>query len=297
MSWRAYLPYHKEPRYFTFISVPAAVLMAVAAAWIFRKETWRSVRIVVGAGVVVVLLAVVWVVDDNRREYRQERAFIPQLEAWLAERPDTRLWAAGSIQQELDLRFGYRFADPVHAHAGEPGWGALQDLEFWPRREIGDLLVRHCPWSKFGAVFPAVNRRRLQHVAFVGRGDEVAEILQYVPMPRDADGYWLSDAEPILTEATYAQPAWNRAFNNEFLIANGRRYEHGIGVHSRTELTFAVEPEFPVFSARIAMLDSGEGGAWCFPSGRMGCCFIGRRSCVRPRTPRNCASIWATRAS
>lgn len=265
MSWRAYLPYHKEPRYFTFISVPAAVLMAVAAARVFRAETRRSLRIAVGGGVVAVLFAVVLVVDENHRAYRQERGFIPHLEAWLNERPYTRLWASGSIQQDLDLRLGYHFADPLHGHAGEPGWGSIQDLEFWPRREVGDLLLRHCAWGEFGAIFPAVNRSRLRHVAFVGGGSDVAEILEYVEMPRDAGGYWLSDAEPVSTESTYARPGWNRAFNDVSLIAGGHRHERGIGVHSRTELTFVVEPEFPVFSARIALLDSGiRGGSVVF---------------------------------
>jgi hypothetical protein len=69
------------------------------------------------------------------------RDFLPGVTQWLKKNPEVRLWVTGSIQQDLDLRFGYRFADPVHKHRGQPGFGAIQDVGFIDQSKSGDLIL------------------------------------------------------------------------------------------------------------------------------------------------------------
>lgn len=265
MSWREYLPYHKEPRYFSMISVPAAVLMAVAAARALRPEIRREWRIVVCGGVAAILGATALVARENHRAYREGRDFLPVLRDWLAERPGVRMWMEGAMQQEMDLEFAYRFADPAHGHEGAAGWGALQDISFWDRRLPGDLVLVDRPWTEFAQYHPEVNRLRLRHVAFVRGRQDTAQICEYVPLVRSAGGYWLSDDEPTEIRRTYAAPGWNKAFNQDELVAGGKHWTHGIGVHARTELTYRVDPAAPWFSAGACLLDSsGTGGSVVF---------------------------------
>jgi len=61
MSWNSYLPYHKEPRYFSIISVPAAVIITAAGArlWALRSRVIQAALVIAVAVVAVVTCRVV----------------------------------------------------------------------------------------------------------------------------------------------------------------------------------------------------------------------------------------------
>lgn len=259
MSWKEYLPYHKEPRYFSLISVPAAVLMAAAAARVFTSTRPRAWRLAAGGAILLILFKTALIVDYTTRQYRAYRDFLPEVEAWLAKQPETRLWLPPSLQQELDLRLGYRFADPVHKHPGQAGWGTLQDIDFWTAEHPGEMILANRVRSEFTPLYPHINPQRFTHIKFFRGKYDMAELLQHVPRAYNSDGYGLYEADPLSVRQTYGKPGWNLAFDHAPLMVDGQRMYHGIGVHSRSEIQFKLEPEFPLFSAKMALLDSGVG--------------------------------------
>jgi hypothetical protein len=140
MSVSAYLPFHKEPRYLTILSVPIASYIgwALYSFWLWLRPRIRAFLAVL---LVALVLETGSIMQSEHALYRGVRDFLPGLTRWLEAHPDTRLWVTGSVQQDIDLRFGYRFADPVHKHRGQPGYGAIQDVGFFDQARIGDLVL------------------------------------------------------------------------------------------------------------------------------------------------------------
>ncbi len=140
MSMRTYFPYHKEPRYLTILSVPIACYVgwALRSLWLW-VQPW--LRILLVGLLLVVAFTTGRIMHSEHLLYVEDRDFLPELVPWLKAHPETDLWITGSIQQDLDLRFGYRFADPVHKHRGQPGYGFIQDVGFLDRAKPGEFIL------------------------------------------------------------------------------------------------------------------------------------------------------------
>jgi len=256
MQWNTYLPFHKEPRYFSMLSVPVAVIVAAGLARIFQVGVPRFLRLAAGGGLTIWAVAMVNVAIQNRATYSEWRDFVPALTAWLETHPHTRLWTKATIQNELDLRLGYRFASPMHHQAGVPGFGSIQDIWFFHEgRSPGDLVVLKTDGSDL-ATMTNLNRMELKHVAFVAGPVSSAEILAYYPVPRRENGYYLSDEHPEQINDSYTAPRWNVSFSGGPLRMHDRIVPRGILVHARSELIYRLDSNCANFSTTIGMAES-----------------------------------------
>ncbi len=140
MSMSAYIPYHKEPRYLTILSVPIAchIGWALHSLWLW-VQPW--LRILLAILLFSVAFNVSRVMHSEHVLYTEARDFLPEFIPWLKAHPESRLWTTNALQMDLDLRFGYRFADSVHRHRGQPGYGSIQDVGFLDQAGPGDLIL------------------------------------------------------------------------------------------------------------------------------------------------------------
>ena len=140
VSMVKYCLYHKEPRYLTIFSVPIACLIgwALSSLW-SSSRPWA--RMLLAALLLSVAFNIGLVMHSEHVLYTESRDFLPKFIPWLKAHPEIRLWTSSSVQQDIDLRFGYRFADPVHQHRGQPGFGAIQDICFLSQAKPGDLIL------------------------------------------------------------------------------------------------------------------------------------------------------------
>jgi 4-amino-4-deoxy-L-arabinose transferase-like glycosyltransferase len=260
MSWKTYLPFHKEPRYFTIISVPAALVMAAAAAHVFRAGVPRLYKIVTAGFIAGIAITVLHVNYTNHQAYVHGRDFMPQLISWLDKNPRARLWTRASIQNEIDLRTGYRFADPPHNHVGQPGFGAVMDAALGEKRQVGDFVLIQPDWPDPASQFPAAGSQRLRLVGFVSGRYSSGMIYQLIPPEKAADeSTFLSDEKPAFEDFSFSSARWDASFDTSPIVINGVRYRRGIGVHSRSEIVFPVRAQRPVFTAKIGLEDSATG--------------------------------------
>ncbi len=140
MSTSIYIPYHKEPRYLTILSVPIACLIGWLLDFMWQRLRPRGRALLAGA-LLALAGSIGFVLHSEHLIYSDGRDFLPELTLWLKAHPETRMWATGSIQQDLDLRFGYRFADPAHQDRGMPRYGAIQEVIFLDQAKPGDLIL------------------------------------------------------------------------------------------------------------------------------------------------------------
>jgi hypothetical protein len=260
MSWKTYLPFHKEPRYFTIISVPAALVIAAAAAKVFTAGVPRLYKIATTGFIAGIAITVLHVNYTNHQAYIYGRDFMPQLISWLDANPRARLWTRASIQNEIDLRTGYRFADPAHNHAGQPGYGAVMDAALGEKRQVGDFVLIQPDWPEPASKFPAAGSKRLRPVAMVSGKFSSGVVYELSPVEKEADdSIYLSDEKPSFEDFSFSGARWDASFDASPIVINGVRYRRGIGVHSRSEIVFPVRPECPVFSAKIGLEDSSLG--------------------------------------
>ena len=256
MSWHHYLPYHKEPRYFSLISVPAAVVMAAACSLIFSYGLPRIFKSISAVLIGAFLIVAVQVGVTNYHDYTDSRDFMPGVVTWLENNPSDRLWMSGTIQNELDLRFGYRFSDPVHQHAGQPGFGSIMDVSFWEQRKPGDLLLVHTDWKEFNSMFPQVDRRNLKLISTLPGQYSTARLYRFQPRTKGDGSYFLSDEDPIRETHSFGGPRWDLSFDGAPIHLNGIHYPKGIGAHSHSEITYRIDPGHPVFTAFAALDDA-----------------------------------------
>lgn len=260
MSWQTYLPFHKEPRYFTIISVPAAIVMASCAAMIFKAGVLRIYKILIVGFLAGITTIVSHVIYTNNLAYTYGRDYLPGLITWLDKNPTARLWTRASIQNEIDLRTGCRFADPVHDHAGTSASGAIMDEALGEKRKVGDFVLIQPDWPNPASQFPAAGSNRMRLVYIVAGKYSSGNIYELKPPEKLVDGsYYLSDIKPSSENFTFSSARMDASFDTSPIVINGVRYRHGIGVHSRSELTYPVNPNFPVFSAKIGLEDSSIG--------------------------------------
>ncbi len=140
MSMSVYIPYHKEPRYLTILSVPIACWIgwALHSLWLWVQPWLRVVLAILLLSVAANVSRIMW---SEHILYTEARDFLPAFISWLKAHPESRLWATGSVQQDIDLRFGYRFADPSHQCRGQPGFGTNQEVIFLDKAKTGDLIL------------------------------------------------------------------------------------------------------------------------------------------------------------
>jgi Dolichyl-phosphate-mannose-protein mannosyltransferase len=140
MSLSTYLPYHKEPRYLAVLSVPIACLVGLTLhSWWHRLQFTGRILFTVAVGLITASVA--QAVRSENELYCSPRDFLPQFIKWLDASPASRLWTTGTIQQDLDLHFAYRFSDQVHNQCGESGSGSIGDLCFLEQAKQGDLIL------------------------------------------------------------------------------------------------------------------------------------------------------------
>jgi len=258
MSWHEYLPYHKEPRYFSLISVPAAVVMATACSAFFNRSFPCLLKAITALFIGAVLLVSVQVAITNHHDYTASRDFMPRLVSWLEKNPSARIWASATIQNELDLRFAYRFSDPVHNHAGKPGFGSIMDVAFWQDRKPGDLLLVHPDWETFNSKFSEVDHRNLKLVAVLPGKYSAALLYQYQPRSKSDGAYFLTDEDPVRESHSLYAPRWDRSFDNTPIRLRGIQYLKGIGAHSHSEIIYRIDPRYPVFTAFAGLDDAAN---------------------------------------
>jgi hypothetical protein len=259
MSWQQYLPYHKEPRYFTIISVPAAVLVALACSRIFRAGVARHYKIVAAGVLGAMSIVMVQVATTNHLTYTSDRDYMPRLVSWLEENPTVRLWSRASIQNELDLRFGYRFSDPVHRHSGQSGYGSIMDAAFGNKAQEGDYVLLDIGSINPASELPALGSRRLKWEMLMAGKYSGAVLLRVQANRPEADGaYYLSDKMPITENHSFASVRRDASFDASPIVINGKRYRSGLGVHALSEIGYPVDPRYTVFTAAIGVEDSAS---------------------------------------
>lgn len=257
MSWSIYRPYHKEPRYLSLLSVPIAVLIATAAAQTaaLRQRAWRIAAIGFLGITSVLVVRAVWLTHQT---YIQGRDFLPALGAWLAAHPTARVWVPATVQNEMDLRFGYRFSDPVHKHAGAPGFGSLVDVCFVNDHQAGDFILVQGGWNHFADENPELDRRRMKLVTRLDGNRTSAEIYEFQPVRYATGSHYLSDDRPLRNSHTYARPKWDLTFDGAPIQINGVPYPKGIGTHATSELVFRLGPGYTHFCADLGLADKVE---------------------------------------
>ena len=104
MSLTTYLPYHKEPRYLTVLSVPIAVVIGVVAAQWWRSSRWPARGVLLGllGGLTI---STTLILRSEHAEYVGQRYVVPALIRWLELHPQANVWTKATLQQEIDLKF------------------------------------------------------------------------------------------------------------------------------------------------------------------------------------------------
>jgi hypothetical protein len=258
MSWTSYLPFHKEPRYFSIISVPFAVLVALflSRVWVIRV---LLAKVIVIISVLLIAIFSFRTVKSEHKEYTTGRDFIPGLVQWLQHDPKVRLWTTGSFQNELDLRFSYRFNDLIHQHKGIDNYGSIMDLGFWNQRSVGDYVVIHNDWQEFSKIFPNVYPSQLKLIKELKGVSSTANLYQVKPeldIKTIQDKIFLSDLEPIRVAQMVGNMHQDRNFDGTSIVLNGVTYNKGLGTHANSEIVYDLKGLFLEFSAHIGLDDA-----------------------------------------
>lgn len=262
MSWSEYLPYHKEPRYFAMISVPLAAIVATAGArlWNSPSRRLRDATILAALGVAVVTTMIV---RRENREYTKNRDFIPALVTWLESHPQARLWTSFSMQNEVDLRTHYRFSDPAHGHAGAPGYGTVMDIGLWKdRHRDGDYLLVHEGWTALLNLYPDMRQRYMEATPSVTlRGPTSTAMIYQVKAtnPADLNMDYLSDHQPKSVKQGFGSLHFDRTVDGAPIILGGVQYETGLGTHANSDITYALDKQYSLFSTVVGVDDSTLG--------------------------------------
>jgi|GEM_PF-5318735 len=263
MSWQSYIPYHKEPRYFTIVSVPAAFFTGCFFARLFALRNFAARAGVVAALLIVGLFSFKVIAADHR-QYTSPRDFMPTLVQWLEEHGQARLFASPTIQNELDLRFGYRFADPVHHHKGEKGYGAVMDYAFFAQHKPDDYVLVQTDGLSFFNKNPLRANERRELVAELKGATATGRLYQVVNttnravrknLPKSA---FLSDLEPETATQGTGTLMLDKNFYNKPIVLNGITYQKGLGTHARSEIVYDIDGMYQFFSSVAGMDDSGS---------------------------------------
>jgi hypothetical protein len=239
------------------LSAPIAILIAVAGAriWALRSRVIKGTAM---AFFTCLSFMVVRVAFANHQTYVSGRDFLPALTTWLSDHPKARLWTRASIQNEMDLRFGYRFSDPVHQHLGSPGYGSVIDASFWELHREGDFVLVQPDWLQFSALYPAVDRRKLKLATLLHGPYSTATIYEVKPLPRSHGSHFLSDDDPVRITQPLGALQWDQSFDGSTMLLNGVPYDKGIGTHSGSEIVFAIDGHYKVFSADVGLDDTAD---------------------------------------
>lgn len=68
---------------------------------------------------------------------------------------------------------------------------------------------------------------------------------------------WLSEMQPVMVQAPYGCPFYDRNFNNQKLTVNGKSYEHGMMLHADGMVAYQLDGKYKKFEAEIGIDDAG----------------------------------------
>jgi len=68
---------------------------------------------------------------------------------------------------------------------------------------------------------------------------------------------WLSEMQPVMVQAPYGCPFYDRNFNNQKLTINGKSYDHGMMLHADGMVAYQLDGKYKKFEAEIGIDDAG----------------------------------------
>lgn len=268
MSYRSYLPFHKEPRYLTLVTGAAAVLLAaglVTAAKAVAEPRWRRAALAC-LGVLLVGDSI-RILTSNHATYVRHTRFNGRIASFFLERPDATVYADSYIVQYVELVSGYAYPSPAHRFRGKPGFGLMEDTAFFDcgRATDGSYYVTT---TGLRPECGLVSNADWERVLFVPGEGANLEVFRREARQERRDGSGEARiptaAGPLgrhhLVRATqsHGELRFDRNFNGEPISLGGVAYMKGLGTHSRSEIEYVIPEGIGTFSASVGLDDSED---------------------------------------
>jgi hypothetical protein len=185
MSFREYLPIHKEPRHLAVVTLP----IAVAASWtlLHLSAGLKMPRAVAleRTALFLLLLAVfsssLFNVGFHHARYEAPLAAIPEVADYVSANPDVHFWGRHNIVQQIDYRSGFERPSAVWRFPGSTAAAPLDDLNFFKMSDAPSsllILQEPVPQSYLGhpnrELAELALANRLVHVTSWGSGTQGA---------------------------------------------------------------------------------------------------------------------------
>ena len=130
MSLKYYIPFHKEPRYFTIISLPSMIMLTRGFDFALNKRN-KIIYYSALLFIVFLFLSSILILYKAHDEYIKRNRHTDEIYEFFKDKPDANIFADTMIGQELDLKFNYKRYDYAHNFPGKAGYGFLIDLNFF----------------------------------------------------------------------------------------------------------------------------------------------------------------------
>lgn len=168
MSLHYYVPLHKEPRYFSIISLPSMIILARGFDFVLNKTKRRKfLYYFILCLIIFLVLSSVLILSKAHNQYIKRNRHADKVYEFFKDKPSANIYCDTMIGQELDLKFGYKRTDPVHKFPGEDGYGFLIDIAFFEcKKGLGTYIVEsgEIPIDSYENVKKCIDENKLELV-------------------------------------------------------------------------------------------------------------------------------------
>jgi len=179
MSLQYYAPFHKEPRYFTIVSLPVMIILARGFDFVLKplksrererksKKIRRKLLYYFSISFIAFLLLSSFVILYRaHNEYIQRNKHAEEVYDFFKYKTEANVYADTMIAQELNLRSHYTHPEPVHNFLGENGYGFIEDLAFLKcddSKPYYIVVTEKFKWEVYENLKPCINLGEMKPV-------------------------------------------------------------------------------------------------------------------------------------
>lgn len=163
MSPFYYVPFHKEPRYFTLITAPNLILLA-RSLYIFLNQNQNKFRKVIVVSLISGLfINSFFILNKYHKEYTKFLQTDSEIYQFLKDKPEANVWTDCFTSYALHFMFNYKYSDHIHHFKGEKGYGSIADISFIncndKRPNLYVILTRITPDFQYKGIFNSAKEK------------------------------------------------------------------------------------------------------------------------------------------
>jgi hypothetical protein len=127
----AYVPIHKEPRYFTIISAPMLILIARSIYLFVKDKKSFKKKIFVVIIIFYLFYSSILILNEYHSVYIMYLRFNDEIYEFFLNKTNKNIWTESYLYQYLDLKYNYKLGCNTQNFKNNPGYGFLNEISFF----------------------------------------------------------------------------------------------------------------------------------------------------------------------